>query len=360
MRISAAALIITSLVGCTGVVGEDGTGSTNAHIGTTGEAPAPAGATQTDDAVDTGTIAGGDEVVAAYRWRPRRGTGGATAGTGGVTGTGGGTGGIVGGTGGVVGSGGTTTASGQLVFVGDFETGSLSQWSYVERCQPDRILVYSTANAPAGAPAPRRGSYAARFRVQNTDVAPCTSTDGARAELETAETLFKPGDERWEAWSVFIPGNHPTPKCGSCSNGDWMMFQEDYGNPWDGSASIGWFVDLTSSPNRFRMDRGEQYGWDQPAGSPLVVDRWVDFLVHKKFANTTSGGGFVEAWVDGKQLTFESCGNCTKLMTQTMHSTQKQLAFYLTSYRPQGLYDWFEIYYDEVRIGTTRASVELK
>lgn len=269
------------------------------------------------------------------------------------------------GSGGTTGAGGTGAPTGtggvspDLIFVGDFETGNLSQWSYIERCQPDRILVYSTANAPAGAPAPRGGRYAVRFRVQNTDVAPCTSTDGARAELETPESLFRPGDDRWEFWSVFIPTSHPTPMCGSCPNGDWMMFQEDYGAPWDGSASIAWFVDLTSTPNRFRMDRGAQYGHDQPGSSPLVTARWVDFLVHKKFANTTAGGGFVEAWVDGNPLTFEPC-NCTKLMTQTMHSTQPTLGFYLTSYRPQGLYDWFEIYYDEVRIGTTRASVELR
>jgi hypothetical protein len=343
MRNFTAVLFTCALAaGCGGVVGGDWSNGGSTHV----ETPDAGSSAATGGRVGTGgtTAATGGRV----------GTGGTTAATGGRVGTGGGTS-----SGGA--AGGSPAVSGETVFVGDFETGTLSQWSYIERCQTDRILVYSTANAPAGAPAPRGGQYAVRFRVQNTDIEPCTSTDGARAELESPETLLKPGDERWEAWSVYIPSNHPTPKCGSCPNGDWMMFQEDYGAPFDGSASIAWFVDLTSTPNRFRMDRGEQYGHDSPAWSALVVDRWVDFLVHKKFANTTGGGGFVEAWVDGKPLTFEGCGtNCTKLMTQTMHATQKQLAFYLTSYRPQGLYDWFEIYYDEARVGTTRASVELK
>jgi hypothetical protein len=107
------------------------------------------------------------------------------------------------------------------------------------------------------------------------------------------------------------------------------------------------------------MDRGEQYGHDQPLLTALPLGRWVDFLVHKKFANTASGGGFVEAWVDKVPMPFNTCGGCTRLMTQTMHSSQRTLGFYLTSYRAQGTFQTFDTYYDAVRIGTTRAAVEL-
>jgi hypothetical protein len=109
------------------------------------------------------------------------------------------------------------------------------------------------------------------------------------------------------------------------------------------------------------MDRGEQYDHDQPGTVDMITGRWVDFLVHKKFANTASGGGFVEAWIDGTPLTFNApgCDSCTKLMMQTMHSTQNQLAFYLTAYRRAGYFSSFDVYYDAVRIGTSREAVEL-
>ncbi|MBI5542377.1 MAG: heparin lyase I family protein [Deltaproteobacteria bacterium] len=256
---------------------------------------------------------------------------------------------------------GGCSSPGRLLFTGDFETGDLvRQWSQIEQCQPGRISVYSAANAPAGAPAPRQGTYAARFHVLNSDVSPCTSTDNPRAQLSTSLTLFRPGDEVWQAWSVYVPTNFPGIACGSgsCPNGSWMLFQQDYGPPWDGSPSIGWDINFLGGVDSFAMGRGVQYGKDKPWHMPLVKGRWVDFLVHKKFANTVSGGGFVEAWVDKQPITFSAC-NCTKLMTQTMHSTQSAVGFFINSYRAKGMFEVTDLYFDAVRIGTTRQGVEL-
>ncbi len=308
---------------------------------------------------------GGDSTTPAMGSAGQGGASGSGGASGGAS-SGGGTngqnqGGGQGGSAGSAGSGGTSGGAagsadpGHLIFTGDFETGDLSQWHYVERCQPDRITVYSAANAPAGAPPPRQGDYAALFHVLDTDVSPCTSTGDPRAELETAESLLKPGDEVWEAWSMYIPSSHPS--CGSCSK--WFAFQEDYGSPWDGPASLAWYLTFYDNPTRFSIGRGSQYNGDWPAATALVTDQWVDFLVHKKMSNKDDGTGFIEAWVDGNQLTFSPC-KCTKLSMQTMHSTQKSVGFYLTAYRAKGLFSSFDIYYDGVRIGTTRASVELQ
>jgi hypothetical protein len=106
------------------------------------------------------------------------------------------------------------------------------------------------------------------------------------------------------------------------------------------------------------MDRGAQYNHDQPWLGNLVTGQWVDYLVHKKFTNTNDGTGFVEAWVNGAPITFSSC-NCTRLMTQTMLSTQTSLQFYILAYRAVGLFSVFDTYFDEIRIGTTRASVAI-
>lgn len=251
------------------------------------------------------------------------------------------------------------TVPSKVIFVGDFETGDLSQWTYVERCKADRILVYSKATAPAGAPPPRQGQYAARFRVLDSDVAPCTSSENPRAELETPPSLFAPGDDRWEAWSIYVPLAHPQPRCGSCENGAFFAFQEDYGAPFDGPPSLGWNLDFTSNPHRLRLDRGWQYDNDRPGSVPLTKGQWIDFLVHKKFANTISGGGFVEAWVGGSPVVFEPC-DCTRLPMQTMHSSQRTVGFYLLAYRSRGLFSSFDLYVDAVRIGTSRAAVETR
>ena len=316
-----------------------------------------------------GSATGGSTGSAGHTGGATGQTGGASGHTGGTTGTGrggaggtgrGGAGGKSGGTGGGTGGGssGDDGGPGQVLFVGDFETGNLSQWPYVERCATNRIVVYSTANAPSGAPAPRAGKYAVQFHVLDTDVAPCTSTENPRAELDSPN-LFSPGDDRWEAWSVYVPASHPAPACTTnCPNGTFFAFQTDYGAPFDGPASIGWFFDFGVTPNQFSMDRGQQYNDDQPWLSALITGQWVDFLVHKKFSNTNDGTGFVEAWENGSPITFSTC-NCTRLSTQTMHSTQTSLAFYLTAYRALGLFASFDTYYDEVRVGTTRASVQV-
>jgi len=45
---------------------------------------------------------------------------------------------------------------------------------------------------------------------------------------------------------------------------------------------------------------------------------------------------------------------------QTMHSTQPELGFYLTSYRARGFLPSGTLYFDGTRAGTSRASVELE
>jgi len=247
---------------------------------------------------------------------------------------------------------------GSLIFVGDFETGDLKQWDYVEQCAAGRISVYSAATA-AGRPTPREGKYAVSMHVLNTDVAPCTSTENPRAQLQSKLDLLKPGQEVWEAWSMYLPTNFPTSGCNvkpGCN--PYFLFQEDYAPPWDGgSPQIGWDVLSLSGTDTFTMARGPQYGLDRPAHAAKVTGKWVDFLVHKKLANTVSGGGFVEAWIDKVPITFS--GGATRLNMQTMHTTQSALGFFLASYRAVNMWDAADVYFDGARVGTTRAIVEL-
>jgi len=243
--------------------------------------------------------------------------------------------------------------SGKLLFVGDFETGDLSQWIGVEQCAKGRITVYDASSAPTGAPAPKQGKYAARFHVLDTDVSPCTSTDNPRAQLSTALSLFKPGDDLWQHWVIYVPTTFPT-----IASGKWVLFQEDYGPPWDGPPQIGWNILPIKGVQSFAMNRGAQYGVDTAWSMPLVKGKWIDFLVHKKFTNTKTGGGFVEAFVDGSPIAFAPCGGCTKLDMQTMHSSQSALGFFQNLYRALGTAPTIDLYFDDIRIGTTREIVQ--
>lgn len=312
--------------------GSDGTGG----MGTGG---ANSGGASTGGASTGGSASGGASTGGASSGGSS--TGGAASG--GMASGGGSTGGAA--SGGRPGTGGTAGATTAALFVGDFETGNLSQWSYVEQCKTDRILVYDALTMPAGAPVPRQGRYAARFRVLDSDIAPCTSTENPRAELETPETLFKPGDERWESWSVFMPTDKPATQLVE----SWFLFQEDYGAPWDGPPGIGWIADFDANEWRIDHDGGVL------TSLPMVTGRWTDFLVHKKFANTNAGGGYIEAWVDGTPFRFP--GSVTKYAVRTMHTTQKSLGFYISSYRERGLFATFDIFVDAVRVGATRESV---
>jgi uncharacterized membrane protein YgcG len=256
---------------------------------------------------------------------------------------------------------GSPDAGGSLTFVGDFETGDLSQWAWANQCQTGRITVYSAATAPAGAPAPRQGNYAAKFHLLDTDVAPCTPTDNPRVEVvsslsQDGWSTMHLGDVVWEAWSIYVPADFPV-TCSDCN--DWgVLIQEDFGYPWNGSPTMEWDIANVNGVSSFRISRNQTYNDDTPWSMPLVTGRWVDFLVHKKIANTTTGGGFLEAWVDGAQLTFPSC-NCTTLEMETEPSDETNLDFHLDQYRAAGVFAPADLYFDGVRVGTTRQAVEL-
>jgi len=203
-----------------------------------------------------------------------------------------------------------------LIFTGDFETGDLSQWAgqYPFDGNPcvdggaKSMTVYSTADAPTGAPPPRQGRYAVMFHTLNGDVAPCTTTDNPRTQLQTPDSLELPGDELWEQWSVYFPDEFPTVT--TLAQGGYLLFQEDYGAPFNAPPAL---VTLAHA------------GITPPYSTPLVRGKWIDLYVHKKLSRSTTDG-FVEAWVDGTYV--------PKIPFVTLNDGQDSgLGFYLSSYR---------------------------
>lgn len=230
-------------------------------------------------------------------------------------------------------------ASSAPVFVDGFEGGSLEKWS-VQACEDDRAKVYTAQSEPTW-PAPAEGESAVRLMALNSDVSPCTPTGNPRSQI-IADEGMKPGSEVWQAWSVLFPENFP-------ELSSWHVFQQDHGDPFNGSPSLG----FGASGNELSLDRGEQYGYDRVWTAPLQRNHWYQFLVHKKLA--TDESGFVEFWLDGVPQTLDGQ---TRLTTQTMHSDASgDYAFYLANYRDSGIADSVEVFFDDVRIGATRDDV---
>jgi len=245
----------------------------------------------------------------------------------------------------------------QVVFNGDFETGNLSQWDLVQACTSTRIEVYDSSKLPASdAPLPREGKYAAIFRVYNTDVAPCTPTDNPRAQLLTKD-FININDEFWEGWSVFFPKSFPVMNrtCEGCDGNPWVLFQEDYGAPFDGSPSLGWDLGYIDGKESLTLNRGAPQ-YDSIWNTPLVRGQWLDFIVHKVFSSDAKVG-YVEGFLNGTAMKFSPCNGCTRFYTPTMHPTMKTNGFFLDMYRIHNLWNYTETYFDAAKVGKTRNDV---
>ena len=162
---------------------------------------------------------------------------------------------------------------GNVIFNGDFETGSLSQWTAVQRAYPDRVSVVNGA---------RQGQYTARFEIDGGD--PMVSS-GQRAELlwggDNQPTL-KPGDDLYFGWSTKFAPDFPSP-----TNGGHCLFAQFKGTGTGGSP-----VDMHCRNERIQIGYdGDCGGWN----IPFIRGGWNDFVVHIRFSSDPNIG-FVEIW----------------------------------------------------------------
>jgi hypothetical protein len=236
----------------------------------------------------------------------------------------------------------TATTTTSLLYNASFETGAWPSGTSLEQCVPGRIQIYSAANKPTGAPDPRSGSWAAGFTVYNTDVSPCTPTVNPRAQSSSG-SLFAPGREVWEQFSVFFPTSFPTPT-------SWFLFQQDYGSPFNSVPPSAWYIAVYSGVPHLQLTGLYNAGVVQPIWhAPLTRGVWHTFLVHKRFA--TDKTGFVEAWVDGSRV-------IPLTYMQTMLGGATSASFYLNHYRDlDAITSSATIYFDEAKVGTTQSAV---
>lgn len=213
------------------------------------------------------------------------------------------------------------------IWLGDFESGDLSQWARADLADPDRARVVAEPR--------REGSYAARFEVRRGDV----SSDGNRAEVYTdGDQVFREGEEWWFRWSTRFADDFPAPD-------DWALFaqwkQSGTGSPPLAMAVRDEAVFLQSGPNDGHA------AWFRGPPLPLERGSWHDWLVRVKFS-VSRNTGFVEMWHNGEPY-------LERRPMRTLYTGRSYLKLGL--YRSPAIEDTGVLWHDGMRIGRTRESV---
>ena len=163
-----------------------------------------------------------------------------------------------------------------VVWVGDFETGSRSQWSSTQMVSADRLALVSSPL--------RQGRYALKATVRQGDD-PINSS-GNRNEL-VRMTREAAGSEYYYRWSTMFDSTFPSVKT-------WQLFTQWHHEGSSGSPPVEFYV----YGEEIRLNVGGNPGtivWR----TPLVRGQWQDFIFHVKWSPNSSVG-FVELYLNGK------------------------------------------------------------
>jgi hypothetical protein len=202
---------------------------------------------------------------------------------------------------------------------------------------------------------PRGGSEPAlQMTVADTDVYPLTPTENPRAQL-LSPAIIDPGEEIWWSARFYLPEDFPSWVPG------WLtVMQGPYGQPFNGTPPFH----LEVNGNELRWQRNSTYGWDVPWRMPVERGRWIEIVLHQRFASD----GFVEMWVDGKQATFFGGGtynpngvaSAQRLEMKTRDASNNSGPNFnvIQSYRKVGMFNSVTLLHGPMLIGTSRAAVD--
>ncbi|WP_163997155.1 heparin lyase I family protein [Pyxidicoccus caerfyrddinensis] len=163
-----------------------------------------------------------------------------------------------------------------VVWVGDFETGSRSQWSSTQMVSADRLALVASPL--------RQGRYALKATVKQGDDP--INASGNRNEL-VRMTREPVGSEYYYRWSTMFDSTYPSAKT-------WQLFAQWHHDGNSGSPP----VEFTVYGEEIRLNIGGNPGvivWR----TPLVRGQWMDFIFHVKWSPDSSVG-FVELYLNGK------------------------------------------------------------
>ena len=202
-------------------------------------------------------------------------------------------------------------------------------WSEVDRAAPDRLTTDSAVK--------RKGTHSAKFTVRDSDLLGYSSP---RAQLNWLEK-FCEGDKRYIGWSTMLP------------SGAWInIMQVGFGPPWGYPPLI---FSYYGSKISVRNDSGGDGHRTQVASFTPTRGAWQDVVMRVKFSKSSSIG-YVEMWVNGKQLSMAN-GQTRQYMNTLRPDATGCGSLMPTFYRSEGSWEWLTLYHDEVKVGNTYADV---
>ena len=211
--------------------------------------------------------------------------------------------------------------SATLIWVGDFETGDLSQYS--EKIPDDKVGYVKVVTSPV-----RDGKYAAEMTVFDSNL-----VSSSRAELVSKNRgsgnikFLWDGPEYWigvsmyfKEWAaqghtffqVHAPNEGPGSSCDYAGNAFTIRPTGSNINLEDTLS-----VAVLDNPSGRSEAKGASSNNKVVDSMPIPIGKWIDFVAH--FRLSTKGEGFFEVWKDGKMVYSEynmtnvnwidSCGN---------------------------------------------------
>lgn len=168
-----------------------------------------------------------------------------------------------------------SVASAEVIWRGDFETGTTEQWRGVPKSESVKIVTEPV----------REGKYA--LRIDGTNAARKGNLDRIEFQHQPKSPGTAEGAERYFGWSVFVP----------------KKFTDDF-------HSVGYFETRNSWRQLMAFEvRGTDivfstrvpYARRWTGKGKFTPGRWHDIAVHVLWSRDPAKG-FVEVWFDGEQV----------------------------------------------------------
>lgn len=233
-------------------------------------------------------------------------------------------------------------------FVGDFERGDLSGWQSREAARADSVQV---VREPV-----RRGRWAAQFTVRPGE----RVSNGNRAEI-TYDNGDRAGSRVWYAWSFLVPRDFADtewrPRLWQCL-GQWHdQPDRERGETWDKfpghSPSIAVYYTWKKGVPAIELWYGAAKEQKIVAVAPIRKGEWNDLVFHIGWS--PGADGFAEVFLNGQPFTPRS-GTHHKVFGPNMWNAASHY-LKIGLYRNSEISTTNSVYFDEVRIGSSRQKV---
>ena len=242
----------------------------------------------------------------------------------------------------------TARPGASLIGIDGFEGGQIARFWHPELHTATAGQI-SSAVARSGNQSMRFGWSPAQYDGTNRSTHAELATDA----LKNGET------ERWYGYSIYMPADQ------MADDDEPIVFCQWHGVPDPGEQHtvppLAFYLEANNQVKVYyrasdvAITKYQQAPTSQKIthiGS-AIYDRWVDYVVHVKWA-ATGNTGILEIWQDGKQIVDE----------QNVNIGYQELA---KPYWKIGIYAWTGkskyaervLYYDEVRIGNATATYEM-